>query len=852
MTSAALIVVVVAGSFAFADIVLIKAARARRGDRGGDRRDDRPGPARAGHDAPARASGTGGCRRACGAGWRTGSRRRVETEAPLTAAGVAAPAWRPPALRRSPGWRRSPASWRSRRCAGPDPGQPAGIAATRAADATPAPSPAADPRADPAARATTAPHDRLTEWWYYTGHLRDAAERRTVRLRVRRSSGPSAAASRSPGRRTSRSPTRRAATLPLRPAERDRAAGRPAARARPAGVRRWRLGPDPTDPARAGRPAWTMAGGDGTRPARAAAVAGRGGDGRVARRARARPGARTPPSRPSSTTATAGSTSGRPAARTTTRGPTLAGDRLDRRRRADAAASTATAWFDHQWGDFIAVGGGGWDWFAVNLDDGTDLTLSLVRAADGTLPARLRHARRRGRAGRRHLDRSAFSVTATGHWTIARHAGPTYPAGWTVSIPGQALEITPPADRRRPGARHAGDDRGRLLGGLAGRPGDAGGARPRRRGLRRADRLRPLGAGGLAGIVRRLAAASASIADRVVAIEPRTSIIRFAAACTSRCPSTTRRARRAPSGGPTGRTRRAGPGAALPRASLKAIDDVAAPGRIGCDRPDRRGCSGGAERLGLDLALQLVSGRGKAVLDRDTQAQGRCRGGWDRTADQGGIGGRDVTRGDAGGRDVGGRLCGAASEGEDEREAQPGDHAESRAGDDQERAALDRDPGDDPQAAPVAGRLDEAERAPTVGQATRGPRGAVSTGGAGGAPSTSKPWYSSTVGRAIRLRSPCRTLIAMSWCGLRFARSRCWRAAPAESLECTARRGARRPDEGPARSAATVPALLTGEDVALGARRRRRTAGRAAAPRPRRRTGRMAHWRSARGRPIDK
>jgi len=47
---------------------------------------------------------------------------------------------------------------------------------------------------------------------------------------------------------------------------------------------------------------------------------------------------------------------------------------------------TGDAWFDHQWGDFISVGGGGWDWFAVNLDDGTDVTLSLVRAADGTYP----------------------------------------------------------------------------------------------------------------------------------------------------------------------------------------------------------------------------------------------------------------------------------------------------------------------------------------------------------------------------------------------------------------------------------------------------------------------------------
>ena len=42
------------------------------------------------------------------------------------------------------------------------------------------------------------------------------------------------------------------------------------------------------------------------------------------------------------------------------------------------------AWFDHQWGDFISVGGGGWDWFAVNLADGSDLTLSLVRDRSGT------------------------------------------------------------------------------------------------------------------------------------------------------------------------------------------------------------------------------------------------------------------------------------------------------------------------------------------------------------------------------------------------------------------------------------------------------------------------------------
>jgi predicted secreted hydrolase len=98
-----------------------------------------------------------------------------------------------------------------------------------------------------------------------------------------------------------------------------------------------------------------------------------------------------------------------------------------------------TAWFDHQWGDFISVGGGGWDWFAVNLADGTDLTLSLVREADGTYP--LVYGTVVDPAGTvRHLDRNAFTVDVTDRWTSPT-TGADYPAGWTVRIPGDDLTI---------------------------------------------------------------------------------------------------------------------------------------------------------------------------------------------------------------------------------------------------------------------------------------------------------------------------------------------------------------------------------------------------------------------------
>jgi RND superfamily putative drug exporter len=100
---------------------------------------------------------------------------------------------------------------------------------------------------------------------------------------------------------------------------------------------------------------------------------------------------------------------------------------------------TGSAWFDHQWGDFIAVGGGGWDWFAVNLDDGTDLTLSLVRDVDGTYP--LVYGTLVDAAGRtRHLPKEAFAVKVTDRW-VSPTTNATYPAGWHIDIPSEALVI---------------------------------------------------------------------------------------------------------------------------------------------------------------------------------------------------------------------------------------------------------------------------------------------------------------------------------------------------------------------------------------------------------------------------
>lgn len=100
---------------------------------------------------------------------------------------------------------------------------------------------------------------------------------------------------------------------------------------------------------------------------------------------------------------------------------------------------SGSAWFDHQWGDFISVGGGGWDWFAINLLDNTDLTVSLVRAADGSYPLVYgTFVSLNGAAT--HLERSDFRVTSTGTWT-SPHTGAIYPSGWRIEVPSRDLVI---------------------------------------------------------------------------------------------------------------------------------------------------------------------------------------------------------------------------------------------------------------------------------------------------------------------------------------------------------------------------------------------------------------------------
>jgi predicted secreted hydrolase len=101
---------------------------------------------------------------------------------------------------------------------------------------------------------------------------------------------------------------------------------------------------------------------------------------------------------------------------------------------------TGEAWMDHQWGDFATYRDGGWDWYAVQLEDGTDVMLYLIRGPRGeTLLVDGSLVDAQGTVTT--LEAGDFTVTAAKQWTSPA-TGTTYPSNWTVTIPGERLTLT--------------------------------------------------------------------------------------------------------------------------------------------------------------------------------------------------------------------------------------------------------------------------------------------------------------------------------------------------------------------------------------------------------------------------
>jgi predicted secreted hydrolase len=100
------------------------------------------------------------------------------------------------------------------------------------------------------------------------------------------------------------------------------------------------------------------------------------------------------------------------------------------------------SWMDHEFfTGAMAPGLVGWNWLALQLNDGREVMLYLLRQQDGTLDPASSGTIVDPAGNTSHLKLTDFQVKATGTWK-SPHSGATYPAGWRVKIPAAGLNLT--------------------------------------------------------------------------------------------------------------------------------------------------------------------------------------------------------------------------------------------------------------------------------------------------------------------------------------------------------------------------------------------------------------------------
>jgi predicted secreted hydrolase len=95
---------------------------------------------------------------------------------------------------------------------------------------------------------------------------------------------------------------------------------------------------------------------------------------------------------------------------------------------------SGTAWFDHEWGPgVLPAEASGWDWFALQLDDGSELMLYRMRRADGgaTPFSSGTFVPREGPAV--PIAWKDVRLESTGTWRSPR-SGARYPSGWKITV----------------------------------------------------------------------------------------------------------------------------------------------------------------------------------------------------------------------------------------------------------------------------------------------------------------------------------------------------------------------------------------------------------------------------------
>lgn len=88
----------------------------------------------------------------------------------------------------------------------------------------------------------------------------------------------------------------------------------------------------------------------------------------------------------------------------------------------------------------LSPGLAGWDWFSLQLDDGSEMMAYILRREDGTVDRFSAGTLIRADGSAAHLKPSDFEITATATWQ-SPHSGGVYPAQWIIRVPQAEIEL---------------------------------------------------------------------------------------------------------------------------------------------------------------------------------------------------------------------------------------------------------------------------------------------------------------------------------------------------------------------------------------------------------------------------
>jgi predicted secreted hydrolase len=102
---------------------------------------------------------------------------------------------------------------------------------------------------------------------------------------------------------------------------------------------------------------------------------------------------------------------------------------------------TGEAWMDREWSTSgLGPGVRGWDWFALQLDDGRELMFYLLRHGDGSADPLSAGTLVAADGTVRRLRAGDVRIEPREQWTSPR-TGVRYPARWTVSVPSAGVRL---------------------------------------------------------------------------------------------------------------------------------------------------------------------------------------------------------------------------------------------------------------------------------------------------------------------------------------------------------------------------------------------------------------------------